>query len=351
MLSKKQLDEIREHLERAQNPVFYFDNDADGLCSYLILRRLIGRGKGVAIRSFPELSASYARKVQELNADYVFILDKPLVSKEFFADVETMNVPVVWIDHHEVEFNEGEHKNVFLFNPLRAKEKSEEPVTFIAYEVSKRKEDLWLAMIGCVSDHFIPPFADEFAIMYPDFWGEVKTPAEAYFKTGVGNLGRTFNFGLKDSTSNIVRLQNFLISCNGPINVMEEVNGNHPLRKKYFELKKKYDVLLEKARRNYGQKVLYFEYGGELSISSDLSNELSFIYPKKYIIVAYKNGSVVNISLRGKGVKKILEIVLKEVEGSGGGHDDAVGARISVTNLEKFREVFENKVVLTVKEI
>ena len=31
MLTEKQLKEIREHLEKAQNPVFFFDNDADGL--------------------------------------------------------------------------------------------------------------------------------------------------------------------------------------------------------------------------------------------------------------------------------------------------------------------------------
>lgn len=32
MLTEKQISEIREHLEKAQNPLFFFDND-DGLCS------------------------------------------------------------------------------------------------------------------------------------------------------------------------------------------------------------------------------------------------------------------------------------------------------------------------------
>jgi single-stranded DNA-specific DHH superfamily exonuclease len=35
MLTEAQLDSIRGHLERAQNPIFFFDNDADGLCSFL----------------------------------------------------------------------------------------------------------------------------------------------------------------------------------------------------------------------------------------------------------------------------------------------------------------------------
>ena len=48
MLSEKQMQELKEHLDRAQNPLFFFDNDADGLCSFLLLARYIGRGKGVA---------------------------------------------------------------------------------------------------------------------------------------------------------------------------------------------------------------------------------------------------------------------------------------------------------------
>ena len=39
MLNKKQIKEIREHLEKAQNPVFFYDSDADGLASFLLLAR------------------------------------------------------------------------------------------------------------------------------------------------------------------------------------------------------------------------------------------------------------------------------------------------------------------------
>src|SRR3990167_9586407 len=108
MLSEKQILEIREHLERAQNPLFYYDNDADGLCSFIILRKFIGRGKGVAVRSFPDLNASYARKAAELNADYVFVLDKPVISKEFVKEIDNLGLPLVWIDHHDLPIEEYE---------------------------------------------------------------------------------------------------------------------------------------------------------------------------------------------------------------------------------------------------
>ena len=84
MLTEKQVAEIKSHLEKAQNPLFFFDNDQDGLCSFLLLQKFIERGKGVSIKSFPDLTEEYFRKVHELNADYIFILDKPIVSEKFW---------------------------------------------------------------------------------------------------------------------------------------------------------------------------------------------------------------------------------------------------------------------------
>jgi single-stranded DNA-specific DHH superfamily exonuclease len=62
MLTKKQVEEIKEHLERAQNPVFFFDNDPDGLCSFLILRRYCGKGRGVQVRSYPSMNKGFFRR-------------------------------------------------------------------------------------------------------------------------------------------------------------------------------------------------------------------------------------------------------------------------------------------------
>src|SRR3989344_2963924 len=163
MLTLKQIDEIRDHLQKAQNPIFYYDNDVDGLCSFLILRRYIGRGKGVAVKSYPDLNVQYAKRVQELNADYVFVLDKPLISSEFVSEIDKMQIPLIWIDHHDIEGSESavekqiEKENaVFTYNPSKnqGKEKSMEPVTYLAYSIAGRKEDLWLAVMGCIADHY-----------------------------------------------------------------------------------------------------------------------------------------------------------------------------------------------------
>jgi len=344
MLTQKQINEIREHLEKAQNPLFFYDNDCDGLCSFLILRRFLGRGKGVAVRSYPDLDGSYARKAMELNADYIFVLDKPVISKEFIEEVGRLNIPLVWIDHHAFggEIDKKEFSNLYVYDPARnkGKEKSEEPVTYWCYKIADKKEDVWLAVVGCIADHFLPEYVDEFKEKYGEFWGEgIKAPFDAYYNTEIGRIAQSFNFGLKDTTTNIVRLQNFLIGCSGPDEVFLEVTGNYSFRKKYGDIRKRYGGFLEKAKKCVNDNLIFFEYAGDLSISADISNELSYIFPDKYIAVAYKKGSVVNISLRGKSIKRILEKVLEGFEdSSGGGHEDAVGARIKIDDLSRFKE-------------
>ena len=227
MLSTQQEKELHAHLERAQNPTIYYDNDADGLCSFLLLRRFLGRGRGVAIRSYPELDASYAKKAAEMQADAVFIVDKPVLSRAFLEALAELSLPIVWIDHHHVAGEDfSDIPNFFVYNPAKnvGKFKSSEPVTFHVQRLCGKKEDLWIAMMGCIADHYLPEFAKTFAKEFPEYWGKnIVQPFDAYYRTEIGNLARALNLGLKDSASHVVKLQEFLVVCQSPGDVFSEV--------------------------------------------------------------------------------------------------------------------------------
>ncbi|HLC87079.1 MAG TPA: DHHA1 domain-containing protein [Candidatus Nanoarchaeia archaeon] len=342
MLTLKQVKAIREHLEKAQNPLFLFDNDIDGICSFLLLQRYIGRGKGFPVKSFPSLNESYFKKIEELKSDYVFILDKPVVSKEFFDLAEKFNIPVVWIDHHETKIKEIP-AFVNYYNPLYNKSKKNEPVTALCYQITKQKKDLWLAIAGCVADKFLPKYYKEFLEKNPDLAIKSKDPFEILYRSEIGRIGRLFGFGLKDKTTNVINMIKFLMNVKGPYDVLEENAQTRILHKRFNELNSKYRKILEKAvdLEDSNEKVLFFKYGGDLSISADISNELSFMYTNKVIVVVYVNGSMANISIRGKKIRpKLLKAIEGLVGASGGGHEDAVGARISVQDIDLFKKRF-----------
>jgi len=345
MLTNKQIIEIRGHLEKAQNPIFFFDNDPDGLCSFLLLQRYIGRGKGIAIKSFPEMSGEYFRRVQELDADYIFILDKPMVSSDFFDEVKNFNIPIVWIDHHNIE---GLKVPDFVnyYNSATKDPKKNEPVTYLCHQIANRKEDLWIAVSGCIFDRYVPDFYSDFCKIYPDLSIKSKDAFDIYYKSQIGNLVKMLCFGLKDRITNVIKMCKFLIEAKNPYDVLEESNKNREMHIRFRQLSKKYQKLFEKAKLLVTEKkLLFFQYGGDLSISADLANELCYLFPEKIIVVIYVTGIKGNISARGEKVKKIILKSIKGIESAtGGGHENAVGAQMKIEDLEKFRENLEKEI-------
>jgi hypothetical protein len=335
MLTEKQVKEIRAHLGKAQNPLFFFDNDADGLASFLLLRRYIDRGKGVAIKSFPELNASYTRKIYELNPDYVFILDKPQVAEGFLQEVSELNLPTVWIDHHNVPKPEFEN----YYNPYHNDETSE-PVSYLCYKTADKKEDMWIAMIGAIGDGFFPEFAEEFGKQYPELWGDnIKTASQALYTTEIGRITRILGFGLKDRTSKVVSMLKFLTTAKSPFDILDEDKAR-PILQRFKQVNSKYSRLVDKARNFVKGDILFFQYGGDLSLSADIANELFFLFPNKLIVVSYIKGAKANISLRWeKDVREVTLNAIKGLEGAtGGGHEHATGAQVAVEDLPKFRD-------------
>ncbi len=342
MLTKSQIQEIKGHLEKAQNPLFLFDNDPDGLCSFLLLQRFIGRGKGVPVKTFPSLDESYLRKISELSPDYIFILDKPVVSLEFFNEVEKLNIPLVWIDHHEID-KSGVPSFVHYYNPFFNKSKKNEPVTALCSQINTKKEDLWIGVAGCVSDNFIPEFYGEFMKQYPDLGYDSKKAFEVFYKSQIGKIVKLFLFALKDRTTNVISMLKFLMVAKSPYDVLEENPKNKSMHERFKELEKKYRHLMDKAllEKELEKNVLFFKYGGDVSISSDLSNELTYLFPEKLIAVIYEKEGKSTMALRGKNVRDVALKVIPQLEGAtGGGHENAVGVRINSSDLEKFKKLF-----------
>lgn len=345
MLSAEQIQEIRELLNKSQNPLFFFDNDLDGLSSFLLLKRYSGKGKGVAIKSFPELNQTYSRKLTELNPDYIFILDKPLVAEDFIKDCIEKNVQVVWIDHHPRPFKEDNeiYKNIHYFNPLLNEKPTNEPVSYWSYKISNKREDKWISMLGCISDWFIPDFSNEISEEYPDLFPKLSRDqqAKALYETELGKLVKMLNFALKDRTSNVIKMLKYLSTAKSPYDLLEKNSKNASIYQRFKQIDRKYEKLIEKAKEigKVNKNLLFFQYGGDLSVSGELANEIFYNFQNMVIVVCYIKGSKVNVSVRGNtDVRTITAKALEGIEATFGGHEKACGANLSVEDLPKFRD-------------
>jgi len=332
MISEKQINEIKGYLDKSENPLFLFDDDPDGLCSYLLFKKYVDKGKGIVIKSSPVLDVSFLRKVEEYSPDVVFVLDKPKISEDF---IEKVNVPIVWIDHH----TPVKVKGVKYFNPRVKDPDIYLPTSYLCYQVIK--QDLWIAMCGIIADWSIPDIFDDFIKEYPDLVKKTDNPGDVFFKQPFGKLIRIFSFILKGKNSEVNTCISILLKIKTPYEILNQTTSRAKyIHRKFERISKEYNKLLEEAiKAKTKDPILAFYYPSKtMSFTSDLSTELSYIFPDKIIIIGRKKGDEVRMSLRSKIHKlpKIIEKALEDVEGYGGGHEYACGGNVKAKDLNKF---------------
>ena len=339
MLTPKQVEEIKSYISKSENPLIFYDDDPDGLCSYLLLDKFYQKGKGIVVKGKPVLDIEYLRKVKEYSPDLIIVLDKPMISQEF---IDSVNVPIVWIDHHPVVQRKGVH----YYNPKIKYPDSYTPTTTLVYQITN--QDLWIAAIGSLADWHIPEFIREFKKLYPDLIPEIKAPEQIIFETKLGKLIRIFSFLLKGKTSDVSKSINIIKKINDPREIInQESSRGKFLYKRAEKISKLYEELLEKAVKysENDEKILLFIYpSSKISFTSELSNELLYKYPDKIIIIGREKDEEIKLSLRSSKIElpPLIKKALEGVKGYGGGHTKACGANISKDDFKTFIENFKS---------
>lgn len=341
MITDDEIKYIRQKIMESARPLFFFDDDPDGVSSFVLLYKMKGDGKGICVKGKPVLEASYAQKVEEYCPDLVVILDKPLVEQEFLDQIKQ---EVIWIDHHPVQNN----KKVKYFNPRKENDADNRPTSYWAYQIAKDDVPncLWNAMIGIIGDWNLL-LVDEFRQQYPDLLPEsVKDPAEALFNSEIGKLARIVEFNLKGTTTQVMQSIKTLTRIKDPHEILNETTPQGKfIYKKYQAVNEKYESLKNDVKVT-DDKIILFKYSdSKLAISSMLSNELLYRYPDKISIIAREKSDEIMMSLRSGKVKIVdkLKAALEGVEGYGGGHDLACGACVKRHDFDKFMDNFRKQ--------
>jgi len=339
MISKVELKEIRNYLELSQSPLFLFDDDNDGLCSFLLLRKFIQRGNGLQIKTNPEITESSLNLVTNHNPDYIFILDKPLVSQEF---IDEAKIPIIWIDHHPPV----KRRKVKYFNPM-LKSNKETSTTYWCYKTVDGS--LWIAVIGALSDYTIPDYFKEFRKKYPDLVSNKKTPQDLLYNSQLGKLCKIFSLINKAKHDVFKRCAHMLLKIDNPYEILNATtDAGKFITNIAAKINKKYDDLLAVALKSKKEKnLLIFSYlGQKTSFTSDLSNELIYRNPRSFVIVAREKEEKIIMSLRSDifNVRKILEKALSKIPGYGGGHKHACGASISKDDFNNFLNIIKKEI-------
>ncbi len=333
MITDEEIKEFRNLLEESENPLFLFDDDEDGLCSFLLLWRHIKKGHGLVIKGPPSVPLNFLSKIEEYKADKLFILDKAKLDQEF---IDKAKVPIIYLDHHPLQ----DIKGIKYYNPLKHDIDDSRPTSYWAYQITK--ENLWIAIVGMVGDWHIPEKElKEFKKLYPELLPKKLTPGEILFNSKLGELAKIFNFCLKGTTKSSLQCIKVLTRVETPEEILEQTTARGKfIFKHYDKINKRYQKRLQDALKTKSKsKLLIYTYPPDNdSFTSMISKELIHKNPNKIIMVAKMKYDHVNISFRSKTVNlpNLIHEALEGLEGYGGGHKEAAGAHIKKPDFEEF---------------
>ena len=331
---KEMYDMINKEIKDSVRPIILFHDDADGLSSFLLVYRMVSDGRGIPVKSAPKVDDRFIKKANDYQGDKVFVVDVPILTQKF---VDSVNKRIIWIDHHPII----DIKGIRYYNPRFFKKSY--PVTHTIFKSIEegRKDDIWIAMTGCIGDWFIPDFSKEFSKKYPDLYDiNTKNPGDVLYKTGIGKLSRIFNFILKGKTSDIMKCVKTLTRIESPYEILNKETPRGKFIYKYFEkIYKNYKILLNNALKNTEGDFISFVYENKkFSFTSDLGTELSYRFPNKFIVIGRRKSGYIKCSLRSKDVnlQTFVEKAIEGLDGYGGGHEHACGANVNENDFNVF---------------
>ncbi len=327
---EKDFDLAREELLSCRNPVFLFDDDPDGLCSFLLLYRFVREGHGIVVKSQPKVNTKFLHKIDSYQPDKVFFLDMPMVEDDL---LNAIKVPVIWIDHHEPQNPSG----VKYLNPRN--HKLFMSTTEFCYNVVK--EDLWIATIGAVSDWTLPSYMDEFIEKHPSLISKPpKKPEDALFDDKFGVLVKIFSFVLKGETKEVMQNVKILTRIKSPEEILDQTTSQGKFLYNRFEkINREYQELYAKVQVNKCDELVIFTYSAKCnSYTHDLANRILYENPGKFIIVGREKSGEVKMSLRSHKhiLPPIIAKALQGIEGYGGGHEHACGSCVKKEDFDTF---------------
>ncbi len=344
MLPLKKLKELKKELDDCRNPMFIFDKDTDGVCSYLLFYKYKGEGYGIP-RLTKKLDSQILKKVDELKPDKIFLLDTAtnFITEEF---LEGINVPIIQVDHH---LDDHPMKGIKIFNPRLFDKKDGSPTSTICYQVVK--QNLWISAVGSIFDWCLGKEVKEFAKKNPDIIDpKIKKVEKARFDTKLGELCVIINFLLKGKTNEVKKNVRDLQDIKDPKELLEQNTAlGKELHNRYMKMYKQYKALYEEAESKMTKdKFFFFKYNlaGDEGFSADLSTELHARHPDKVVFVCKEKDGDMRCSIRASfNIRDKLMKALEGIQGTGGGHEVAVGATIKNEDFDLFLERFKELVL------
>lgn len=395
---KNKLEELLSILNSSKNSIYiFYDNDSDGLCSFLQLKNSFNSIKGGHFITKEADVQKIAIDSIHPRTTHILFLDTPSIEQDSLLLLFERNLQVLILDHHSIQSKTlksyNKEKKILYINPLCYDSHDSRPITYFSYLLSdKTKYNLELALIGSVADFYITPiFLD---IYYDENFSFKDNPLtknikKEYFNNLISNLEKDAHYYSKNKEENaeIVQMLSYstyigtlkqffdfifkntlksdehtklVQSFTSISQLLGEINAaQYPPFCEFESYFKKYKKILAKAYKNFENtsneniSVLIIEHKGKTSYNRQLSENA--LYDKDIQVACSLHQKYERAFISGSIRSKPdidLQVVLNQVfKGENhvkwGGHKQACGFQFP----EAFKEKFKSKLFEVVTHI
>jgi single-stranded-DNA-specific exonuclease len=298
--------------------------DCDGICAGAIaLARFPGSGV------FFTKPVSICDDLKNIEAERIVICDIAINKAEqqrFMDALAGKHARIMYFDHHPLPKDFRKRLSGTLEVFVHDDKASASELVYRHFEKELPKEMIWAALYGAIGDYSEDT---EFVHRQITSWDK----RSINFEVCVISLGtKNDEFGSYDAKRNIVRT---MAEGRTPSEIPGLVKSSAEAVKREFEL---YKVVKKKAKTmgkiGYLTDTPSFGFRGPAALfaATATGNPVG--------ICVYKREKYLDVTIRaresGIPLNKLAEIASESVKGSGGGHENAAGAKIPFGTLEQF---------------
>ncbi len=334
---KEDFTKFVDSIKESDSVAILTHNDLDGLANAFFLEKILGSKKiKIDCLEFVFLSGNdiemAVNKVKIENYKKVFLTDLNLDENKDIYDDLRKNRDVLLIDHHVVNPNIKDTKNML-------KLRHADCIAYVMFELAKDYIDVseWTSLVcsTMISEYSFkdPDQVDYIKKYYPDF------SIDNIYETEIGLLTRVYNNVLVYFYKNEKKAYELIKDNN-----MEEMKKISEIVEKEIV---KYVKLFKTKAEYYKDKDLYFYYlNPKYRVTSIIINRVSDRLPNSSLVFVSdlpNQKDMVKISARNQNEKQDMNKLMKKgiaglKNAIGGGHVPAAGGNIRKKDLNKFKQ-------------
>jgi single-stranded DNA-specific DHH superfamily exonuclease len=331
-------------IKKEDETLVIFNNDGDGICSCALIAKFLqktGRKKPYYISQPMPMDKNLVQRIKTTLPNKIIFLDLVVDQQEDIVKKIRSFADILIVDHHQITSNLN-GKTIVHFNPRFTNSKTYTSTTYNVYKICSDildlSNDLWIAIVGVISDYALEDSMDIIEIAKKKYHlpEDLRKSQLSQFSNMIFAARATKELSCEQMVDIFAKSED--------LNNFQSTDGFGKMLRSYQIIEEEIASIMVDAENNLKKQnhTILYNVKSKYNLDAVISTKISERHMDKLVIVYSKAGSRYKISARNQkknlNAGRIMQLATKDLRASGGGHEAAAGAVVDEKDWEKFLE-------------